>query len=166
MSEGWSLAVREPLQRFCDRYHLTTLPFHADQIIAAFLAYEAIFLFVSPILSGVLVKSIFTRLPRRTKINWHVHVVSFIQAVFISAFAIRIILSDPSRRNTTRDERLWGYSPPSGNVQAFAAGYFLWDLLVSIQHLSVLGPGSLVHAFCALLVTMTGFVSPLASRLA
>ena len=56
-------------------------------------------------------------------------------------------------------DRLWAYSPMAGRVQAFAAGYFLWDLLVSLRHLRILGLGSLVHALSALLVTIIGFVS-------
>jgi hypothetical protein len=45
-------------------------------------------------------------------------------------------------------------------VQGFAAGYFLWDLGVSVRHVDVLGLGSLAHAISALLVTGLGFVSP------
>jgi hypothetical protein len=47
----------------------------------------------------------------------------------------------------------------AGRVQAFAAGYFLWDLVISLRYLRVLGLGSLVHAVSALLVTAMGFVS-------
>ena len=56
-------------------------------------------------------------------------------------------------------DRLWAYSPPVGSVQAFAADYFIWDLIKSVWHFRVLGLGSLTHAICALLVTMLGFVS-------
>lgn len=44
-------------------------------------------------------------------------------------------------------------------VQGFAAGYFLWDVLVSATHLDVMGVSSLVHAVSALAVTCIGFVS-------
>ena len=55
--------------------------------------------------------------------------------------------------------RVLGYSPMAGRVQAFAAGYFLWDLLISLLYLRILGMSSLIHAFCALSITMLGFVS-------
>ncbi len=55
--------------------------------------------------------------------------------------------------------RVFGYTGAMGAVQGFAAGYFVWDLWVSIIHLDVLGVGSLAHAASALLITMFGFVS-------
>jgi len=42
-------------------------------------------------------------------------------------------------------------------VQGFAAGYFLWDCVVSVLHVDVMGVSSLVHAVCALGVTCIGF---------
>ena len=138
---------------------LTTLPYHAHQAIGACLCYFALFLVLSPFLSAQLVPSLYSTLPKRTRINWNVRVVSFIQAAFICTSSIHVILADESRIETDAMDRLWAYSPMAGRVQAFAAGYFLWDLLISLQHLRILGLGSLVHAFSALLVTMTGFVS-------
>lgn len=44
-------------------------------------------------------------------------------------------------------------------VQAFAAGYFAWDLSISIYWINILGMGSLAHAVAALTITMLGFVS-------
>lgn len=44
-------------------------------------------------------------------------------------------------------------------VQGFAAGYFAWDLLASVQNLDVHGWGALFHAVSALAVSMMGFVS-------
>jgi hypothetical protein len=41
--------------------------------------------------------------------------------------------------------------------RGFAAGYFLWDTLVSIEHLDVLGVSSLLHGIAALGVTTLGF---------
>ena len=43
-------------------------------------------------------------------------------------------------------------------VQGFAAGYFAWDLLASIQDVGVHGWGALFHAMSALTVSMMGFV--------
>ena len=56
-------------------------------------------------------------------------------------------------------ERIWGYTGAMGMTQAFAAGYFAWDVMVSVVHYGVLGPGSLAHAISALVVTNLGFVS-------
>ena len=70
-----------------------------------------------------------------------------------------VILADESRIETDATDRLLAYSPMAGRIQAFAAGYFLWDLLISLRHFDILGLGSLVHALSALLFTITGFVS-------
>ena len=59
-------------------------------------------------------------------------------------------------------DRVWGYTGASGMVQAFAAGYFLWDLVTSAGNLDVHGPGALMHAASALAVSLLGFVSLLA----
>jgi TLC domain len=144
---------------------LTTLPYHAHQAIAACLSYFALFLIISPTLSACVAPNPYRTLPRRTQINWNVRVVSFIQATFICICSIHVILADGARTKTNAMGRLLSYSPMAGRVQAFAAGYFGWDLLVSLLHLRVLGLGSLVHATSALLVTIIGFVSSrIASR--
>ena len=44
-------------------------------------------------------------------------------------------------------------------VQGFAAGYFLWDLVISAGNMDVHGPGAVMHAVSALAVSMLGFVS-------
>ncbi|KAF7919309.1 hypothetical protein EAE99_008611 [Botrytis elliptica] len=53
--------------------------------------------------------------------------------------------------------RIWGYTGAGGLVQAFAMGYFLWDLMASVVHFDILGWSSLIHALCALLVVGIGF---------
>jgi TLC domain len=138
---------------------LTTLPLHVHEAVGACLTYFVLFLVFSPILSARVVPNLYSSLPQRTRITWNVRVVSSIQATFICASAAYVILRDESRINTDAMARLWAYSPLAGRVQAFAAGYFLWDLLISLRYLRVLGLGSLVHAISALLVTATGFVS-------
>jgi hypothetical protein len=97
--------------------------------------------------------------PQRTKLNWNVHVTSFIQSIFISTFALLVIWNDRELRDTDWSGRVWGYSGACGAVQGFAAGYFLWDLIIGVVHLKELGIGSLAHASSALLITSIGFVS-------
>lgn len=89
--------------------------------------------------------------------------VSMYQALFICGAALWVILTDPARaaQNAPGNwaERLWGYNGAAGMCQAFAAGYFVWDVVVSLTHLDVMGASSLVHAVSALGVTLIGFVS-------
>ena len=56
-------------------------------------------------------------------------------------------------------ERVHGYTGGGGLIQAFAGGYFLWDLVVTVQNLGVFGVGMLFHAISALCVFSLGFVS-------
>lgn len=57
------------------------------------------------------------------------------------------------------EERIWGYTGALGMTQAFAAGYFIWDVKISATNVGLLGWGSLAHAVSALLITSLGFVS-------
>ncbi len=57
--------------------------------------------------------------------------------------------------------RVWGYTGAGGMIQGFAAGYFLWDLMVSSMNVGVFGWGLLAHAVSALVVFSFGFVSRL-----
>ncbi|KAM0322816.1 hypothetical protein ACHAQA_009157 [Verticillium albo-atrum] len=53
--------------------------------------------------------------------------------------------------------RIWGYTGGVGMIQALAAGYFLWDLVVTSLNMDVFGPGTLAHAISALVVFSFGF---------
>lgn len=151
---------QESVTTFCNINHLTTLPLHVHQAVAVFLIYECIFTLLSPIISTSLFPNSYGRFPRRTRVNWDARVVSTVQATFVSFMALRVILGDDEGRSSmSRDDRLWGYSPASGRVQAFAAGYFLWDVLLCIRHLDVQGVSALLHGVAALIITVTGFVS-------
>ena len=147
------------LQPIAEKYHLHTLPWHAHEIIGAFTIYLAISLFLSPICSEVLAPSLYRNLTGLTKVNWNVRVTSTIQSTFICAIALYVIFSDAERYQMNWETRIWGYTGAGGMVQAFAAGYFLWDVLISAMYLHILGIGSLLHAVCALLITCLGFVS-------
>ncbi|KAL8945503.1 MAG: hypothetical protein Q9222_007946, partial [Ikaeria aurantiellina] len=96
--------------------------------------------------------SIYPSLPRRTQLNWDVHVVSLVQSVFVCAAAIWVILVDEERKAMDWKERVWGYDGGGGMIQAFAAGYFLWDLQICVRYLGIFGWGMLMHAVSALIV--------------
>lgn len=147
------------LQHFASKYGLLTLPYHVHEILGSFLIYTSIFLLISPILSVWLFPDRYRQISRKTRIAWHVRVVSTIQSTFICILALYIICVDKDRRRLSPEGRLWAYSGATGMVQAFAAGYFLWDVWVSVQYISILGPSSLAHAVSALLITCLGFVS-------
>ena len=137
-----------------------TLPYHIHEVIFAFLLYQNIELIVSPRLSTWLFPNIYPKLNRRTRINWDVHVVSLVQSCLINTVALWVMFTDEERYDMKHSaiERIHGYTGASGLIQAFAAGYFLWDFIVSSRHLSVFGLGIWAHALSALIVFSFGFV--------
>ncbi|KAL8664022.1 MAG: hypothetical protein Q9168_007992 [Polycauliona sp. 1 TL-2023] len=136
---------------------LKTLPLHVHEILPAFCIYEFINRIVSPYVSARLAPRVYPQLSRKTKINWNVHVVSMVQSCFINTLALWVIYADKERMQMNWKERVWGYTGASGMVQGFAAGYFAWDLLTSVQDIDVHGWGALAHAASALTVSMMGF---------
>ena len=70
---------------------------------------------------------------------------------------------DKERSEMDLQARVWGYDGALGMVQALAAGYFLYDLILSVLNPAVFGPGMIAHAVSALTVYSLGFVSLLLS---
>jgi hypothetical protein len=115
---------------------------------------------LSPWLSSKLSPKIYPNLNPRTQLNWDVHVVSFVQSVLVCATAIYVMLYDEERRNMNTEERVWGYTGGTGFVEAMGLGYFVYDLWITVQNLSMFGIGMLFHALSALTVFSFGFVCP------
>ena len=138
---------------------LTTLPLHVHEVLGSFLAYTFINIVVAPIISKWLFPVRYPKLSAERKINWDVHVVSLVQSTTINVLALWVMWTDEERMNMTWQERVWGYTGAAGMIQGLATGYFLWDLMVTLQHVKVFGLGMLAHALSALLVFSFGFVS-------
>lgn len=145
---------------FADAVSLPTLPYHVHEVLFAFVFYQSIQSIVSPVLSTYLFPEIYPKLKPRTRINWDVHVVSFVQSVLINTAALWVMFTDAERYDMKNSavERVFGYTGASGLIQGLAAGYFLWDLVVSTRYVKMFGVGILAHAVCALLVYSFGFV--------
>lgn len=137
---------------------LSTLPQHAHEILLGFLAYHFILFYLSPTLSRLIIPDTYRGFNKRTRLNWDIHWVSMVQALFINSVALYVIWNDAQRKEMDWKGRLWGYTPASGMVQGFAAGYFLWDLQISSRYIAITGPSALLHAIGALAVTCLGFV--------
>ena len=145
-------------QPFANVMSLRTLPLHAHEVLLAFTAYHLMDTMLAPRLSTLLFMETYSSLPPQTKINWNIRVVSTIQAIFICALALWVVVADEKRKNMRLEERVWGYTGAMGMAQAFAAGYFIWDVKISAVNVGILGWGSLAHAVSALLITSLGFV--------
>lgn len=157
--------LAELVQPWADFFDLPTLPLHIHEILAAALLYSVIFYPVSPLISHLLAPEHYSKLPRKRRLNWDAHVVSMVQSVLINGLALWVMFADEERNHMDWEGRVWGYTGASGFIQALAAGYFLWDLVVTSLNLDVFGLGTLAHAIAALLVYSLGFVcDPATSR--
>ncbi|KAF8455283.1 TLC domain-containing protein [Kalaharituber pfeilii] len=139
---------------FAERFNLNTLPLHIHEVLIAFITYHVIFL-LSPLYSSLLFPRHYPVLKPRTRINWDVHVVSLVQSTFISGLALYVMWVDKAR--SEEEHRVFGYTPLGGQVQAFALGYFVWDLAMSAAYFDVFGIGFLMHALSAVFVFSLGF---------
>lgn len=145
------------VQPFADYFHLTTLPLHVHEVLGSFLAYTFINVIVAPRLSTWLFPTRYPKLSKERRINWDVHVVSLCQSTMINILALWVMFTDEERKGMDWRERIWGYTGAAGMVQGLATGYFLWDLMITLQNVKVFGLGMLAHAMSALLVFSFGF---------
>lgn len=143
---------------------LSSLPLHIHEVLSCAIGYELLQIFFAPWISRRLFPRTYAKLSKRTRVNWDVHVVSFIQSVAVCVLAFRVMARDKERARMSWEERVWGYTGGLGLVQAFGCGYFLWDFWVSLVHVDLFGWGMLAHAVSALTVFAFGFVSPFATR--
>ena len=162
-------ALTKAVQPWADYFNLPTLPLHIHEIVLIAAFYQLVGRVISPLLSNWLFPAQYNALSRRKRLNWDVHVVSLVQSTTINIIALWVLLVDDELAQMDWQERIWGYDGASAMVQALAAGYFLWDLIITASNIDIFGLGMLAHAVSALLVYSFGFVGllfalPLLSR--
>ncbi|KAK6958114.1 hypothetical protein Daesc_000907 [Daldinia eschscholtzii] len=150
-------ALSEAVQPWADYFGLPTLPLHIHEVLLMASLYFFIGKVVSPILSSRIFPTKYTTLSRSKKLSWDVHVVSFVQSTTINVLALWVMFTDEERKNMDLQERVWGYTGGAAMIQALAAGYFLYDLIITAAHLNIFGLGMLAHAISALAVYSFGF---------
>ncbi|KAF1946068.1 DUF887-domain-containing protein [Clathrospora elynae] len=145
------------VQPIADFLSFKTLPLHVHEVIVAFTFYSVTKRYISPAVSRFLFPRIYPAFNARTKLGWDVHFVSFVQSTLVCSLALWVKWKDSELSQMDTMERVHGYTGASGLVQAFAGGYFLWDLAVTARNVRVFGVGMLFHAICALCVFSLGF---------
>ncbi|EUC41782.1 hypothetical protein COCMIDRAFT_29480 [Bipolaris oryzae ATCC 44560] len=161
MHDPFPIARPESLVKYvqpvADYLSLNTLPLHFHEIAAAYVLYDVTYRFVAPAFSRIFFPRVYATFNARTKLNWDVHIVSFVQSTLICALALWVMWTDKELNSMDRAERVHGYTGASGLIQAFAGGYFLWDLVITVQNVKIFGIGMLFHAISALCVFSLGF---------
>ncbi|KAF1912715.1 TLC domain-containing protein [Ampelomyces quisqualis] len=145
------------VEKVSDYLAMKTLPLHYHEVMVAYAVYHTTNKYISPAFSRYFFPRTYSTLNARTKLNWDVHVVSFVQSVVICTLAIWVMWADTERSDMDTRERVHGYTGASGLIQAFAGGYFLWDLVITAQNFKIFGIGMLFHAISALCVFSLGF---------
>jgi hypothetical protein len=157
------LPLLNAIKPLADRLSLPTLPLHIHEILFAALLYTVTCNILSPLISSLVFPNTYPRFSRRAKLNWDIHVVSFVQACIINGLSLYAIWFDEERKSwraSTREGwegRLWGYYGFGGLCQSFALGYFLWDLCMCSLHIDIFGVGMLAHAISAVAVFGLGY---------
>ncbi|KAH7083403.1 TLC domain-containing protein [Paraphoma chrysanthemicola] len=145
------------VEKFSNALSMQTLPLHYHEVAVAYAVYHITNKYVSPAFSRYFFPRIYPSFNARTKLNWDVHIVSFVQSVVICSLALWVMWADTERHEMDTKERVHGYTGASGLIQAFAGGYFLWDLVITVQNVKIFGIGMLFHAISALCVFSLGF---------
>lgn len=154
------------VQPVADYLGLKTLPLHFHEVAFAFTLYHATNKYISPAFSRLFFPRIYSTFNARTKLNWDVHIVSFVQSTLINVLALWVMFKDQERAEMNWQGKVWGYTGGAGLIQGFAAGYFVWDLMITLQNVRIFGLGMLAHAVSALFVFSLGFVSQIANTTA
>lgn len=154
-----SPVLSRAVQPLADFFSLPTLPLHIHEILIMASFYHFVATVISPLFSHIVFPGKYEALSPSKKLSWDVHVVSFVQSTLINILAIYVLFTDHEVSNMDGQERIWGYDGAAAMIQACAAGYFLWDLVMTASNVKIFGVGMLVHAICALAVYSIGFVS-------
>lgn len=152
-------SLRDYIEPLTNLLHLHTLPLHIHEVLLSYIFYTILNTLLAPYISALLLPTTYAQFPRRTQLQWNMHVTSFVNSTLVSAAALYVLFVDRDRLSETWEERMWGYTGLGGMVQAFGAGYFVWDLQICLKNVEVLGVTDLLHAAVALSIAILGFVS-------
>ncbi|THC95372.1 hypothetical protein EYZ11_005140 [Aspergillus tanneri] len=123
--------LRDAVDPWAIYFNVPAISDHIHEVLIAFIVYQLIHFILSPWLSPLIFPRHYPQLNRRTKLNWDVHVVSLVQSIFINVVALWAMFADEERKSMNVGERVYGYTGVCGMLGAFAAGYFVYDLIVS-----------------------------------
>lgn len=151
-------ALSALVKPYADAWGMYTLPLHIHEILFSALFYTFVHLVISPWISTLLFPAYYPRHHRGKRVSWDSHVVSLVQATIINSLALWGCSADDERNAMDWQQRIWGYTGNAAFVQSMAAGYFLWDLVVTAIHIDVFGVPVLMHASSALLVYSFGYM--------
>ncbi|SCV67662.1 BQ2448_5273 [Microbotryum intermedium] len=144
---------------FAPLAHVIGVPKWAGVVHLTILSCAASFLLqrISHVLSPHLFPNTYPKIKRKQD-DWDLHVVGWAFAFIATPFAFDMI-RHPSPEIVL--DRAYGFGIAEARLNAFATGYFIWDAIVSAQHISTQGLGFFLHGFgcmIAFLFTLKPFL--------
>ncbi|KAH3679272.1 hypothetical protein WICMUC_001096 [Wickerhamomyces mucosus] len=119
-------------------------------LIFIILFYQIIFI-SSSIISPLIFSNTFKDLSKKTRLDFHIRIVSLVQSILI-LIAIIPLFNDPIMEN----DRVFGHTPYSELVTSAALGYFVWDSIMSLIFVKYFGIQFLIHGLVSSLVFYIG----------
>ena len=117
----------EAVRPYCIKYGVPTMAPHVPTILLSAFCWFTI-QFISSIVSPLLFPKNFEKLNRRNRINWDIHVVSFVHAAIVTPLAagvwykIRQQGGLEAKAHPLAIDRTYGYDYEAGQVYAVALG--------------------------------------------
>ncbi|PWN17833.1 hypothetical protein BCV69DRAFT_123270 [Microstroma glucosiphilum] len=146
-----SPALTKAVEPFCTKYGFPHLATHFPLALASLVFWVSL-QFASALITPSLYAP-YKNLPRKTRVQWHVHLVALVHAVIITPlaaaqwYAVRQDGGLVGGKHPLAANRLYGYTVETGNVYAIALGYFAWDVVVSALFD---GPAFIAHGVVAM----------------
>jgi hypothetical protein len=95
-SPPWLQKLSAPVSEY---FNIPTLAPHIHEVLFAFGLYQFTFVYLSPVVSTLLFPNSYPKLSTRNRINWDVHVVSFLQSVLVCGLAFYVMANDTDRKS-------------------------------------------------------------------
>ncbi|RLV92129.1 Topoisomerase I damage affected protein 4 [Spathaspora sp. JA1] len=131
---------------------------HWHEILGSFIFYLVVQALSGPIFSRIMGPR-YTKLPKRTRINFDVHVTSMVQCcISISLLVPHLSNEHWANRLSDPANSLVGTTPFGAMVCAVTVGYFVWDIYVCTKYFALFGFGFLFHGFAAAYAFGAGLV--------
>ncbi|THH26604.1 hypothetical protein EUX98_g7588 [Antrodiella citrinella] len=150
-------ALSQPL---AETWGLRHLPEHFSTLVYTVVFYTFLHVIVAPYLSPIVAPVAYAKLKgSRSRNNWHIHLVSFVNAIALSWLSYKSLFHDK-----TEADKAFGWHESIGTLDAVAVGYFIWEFVDAAYNYTDLG--FVLHGLiCTVLYTLTfkpfmGYYSP------
>ncbi|GME69242.1 unnamed protein product [[Candida] boidinii] len=87
----------------------------------------------------------------KIRLDFSIRIVSFLQSILIVGLSIPCFQND-----ILNEDHVFAQTPYGSMLCAFATGYFVWDMIISLFYVQLFGIGFFVHGFVSTIVFLIG----------